>query len=111
LHIPQHYDIGFRGTIQTEKPPLLFISGPSNSFHYGILAKPVLINWCHDSSPYVHLTGTLAFEPGQDVASFPIEIIDDDIFEEDEHFYVKLSNLRPGKGGTGKCLFTGNLCI
>lgn len=27
---------------------------------------------------------------------FPITILDDDIFEEDEHFYVRLSNLRTG---------------
>ncbi len=27
-------------------------------------------------------------------------IIDDDVFEEDEHFFVRLSNLREGEGGT-----------
>lgn len=38
--------------------------------------------------------GTLTFLPGETEKSFSISIIDDDIFEEDEHFYAKITNLR-----------------
>ena len=40
--------------------------------------------------------GTLIFHPGEVHKQFPITVIDDDIFEEDEHFYVRLSNIRVG---------------
>jgi len=39
-------------------------------------------------------SGTLTFYPGDIHQQIPIEIIDDDVFEEDEHFYVLLENLR-----------------
>lgn len=42
----------------------------------------------------VSLTGTLCFAPGETEKSFSLIIIDDDIFEEDEHFECKLSNVR-----------------
>lgn len=49
---------------------------------------------------YEFASGTLEFQPGQMHCQFSVTIIDDDIFEEDEHFYVKLHNLRvPGYGG------------
>lgn len=38
------------------------------------------------------LAGTLVFPPGVDEQRFRIEVIDDDVFEQDEHFYVKLTN-------------------
>ena len=41
--------------------------------------------------------GTLVFGPGEVLKSFSITIIDDDIYEEDEHFFCKLSNLRVGQ--------------
>ena len=42
---------------------------------------------------YVHAQGTLTFAPGETVKHFIIEVIDDDVFEEDEHFYIHLGNL------------------
>lgn len=47
-------------------------------------------------SDYEYAEGTIVFHPGEDHRTFPITIIDDDIFEEDEHFYVRLSNIRVG---------------
>ena len=43
---------------------------------------------------YIATHGTLEFAPGERHKQFEIEIIDDDVFEEDEHFYVRLSNVR-----------------
>lgn len=47
-------------------------------------------------SDYENAEGTIIFYPMETHKQFPITIIDDDIFEEDEHFYVRLSNLRTG---------------
>jgi solute carrier family 8 (sodium/calcium exchanger) len=47
-------------------------------------------------SDYVATEGTLCFQPEECHKQFSITIIDDDVFEEDEHFYVHLSNLRVG---------------
>lgn len=41
---------------------------------------------------YVGKKGVLSFPPGVDEQRFKIEVIDDDVFEQDEHFYVRLSN-------------------
>lgn len=43
-------------------------------------------------SDYVGKKGVLTFPPGVDEQRFKIEVIDDDVFEQDEHFYVRLSN-------------------
>lgn len=43
-------------------------------------------------SDYVGRKGTLNFPPGVDEQRFKIAVIDDDVFEQDEHFYVRLSN-------------------
>ncbi|CAG7823722.1 unnamed protein product [Allacma fusca] len=45
-------------------------------------------------SDYVPATGTLVFEPGETFKNIKLEVIDDDVFEEDEHFYVRLTNPR-----------------
>jgi len=45
---------------------------------------------------YVAAEGTLVFLPGETSKTFKLEVIDDDAFEEDEHYYVRLSNLRLG---------------
>ncbi|TKS83701.1 Sodium/calcium exchanger 3 [Collichthys lucidus] len=48
--------------------------------------------------------GTLVFKPGETRKEIKVGILDDDIFEEDEHFFVRLRNLRldeGGKEGTG----------
>lgn len=44
-------------------------------------------------SDYIGKKGTLTFPPGVDEQRFRIEVIDDDVFEQDEHFYVRLSNI------------------
>ncbi|XP_028994657.1 sodium/calcium exchanger 3 isoform X2 [Betta splendens] len=43
---------------------------------------------------YEFTEGTVVFKPGEMIKEMSIGIIDDDIFEEDEHFFVRLSNLR-----------------
>ena len=45
-------------------------------------------------SDYVPVKGTLTFYPEDKQQRISIEIVDDDVFEEDEHFYLHLSNLR-----------------
>ncbi|KAL3995742.1 inactive dipeptidyl peptidase 10 [Sarotherodon galilaeus] len=46
------------------------------------------------SSDYEFTEGTVVFKPGETEKEIRIDIIDDDIFEEDEHFLVHLSNVR-----------------
>ncbi|XP_044293120.1 sodium/calcium exchanger 3 isoform X2 [Varanus komodoensis] len=43
---------------------------------------------------YEFTEGTIVLKSGETQKEFSIGIIDDDIFEEDEHFFVRLSNLR-----------------
>ncbi|KAM9450910.1 solute carrier family 8 member 4a [Clarias gariepinus] len=45
-------------------------------------------------SDYEFAEGTLVFKPGETIKELTVGVIDDDIFEEDEHFYVHLSNPR-----------------
>ncbi|KAL2087310.1 hypothetical protein ACEWY4_018369 [Coilia grayii] len=45
-------------------------------------------------SDYQCTQGTIIFRPGETEKEIRIDIIDDDIFEEDEHFFVHLSNVR-----------------
>ncbi|XP_060929148.1 sodium/calcium exchanger 2b isoform X6 [Limanda limanda] len=47
-------------------------------------------------SDYDYSEGTLVFKPGDTRKDIKVGIIDDDIFEEDEHFFVRLLNLRVG---------------
>ncbi|KAA0198330.1 Sodium-calcium exchanger protein 1 [Hyalella azteca] len=47
-------------------------------------------------SDYKAAEGTIVFLPGETQKSFKLEVVDDDVFEEDEHFYVRLSNVRTG---------------
>ncbi|KAH0566675.1 hypothetical protein KQX54_003157 [Cotesia glomerata] len=42
---------------------------------------------------YVEVKGTLRFEPGEIRKTIQLSVIDDDVFEEDECFYVKLANV------------------
>ncbi|XP_070378306.1 sodium/calcium exchanger 3 isoform X4 [Dermacentor albipictus] len=56
-------------------------------------------------SDYVPVEGTLVFRPGETHKQIIIKVIDDDVFEEDEHFYVRLSNPRYlGSGGSGAAM-------
>ncbi|XP_076443006.1 sodium/calcium exchanger 1-like isoform X2 [Babylonia areolata] len=45
-------------------------------------------------SDYVAAEGTLVFQPGEKHRQLSIIVIDDDVFEDDEHFFVHLSNVR-----------------
>ncbi|XP_069385647.1 sodium/calcium exchanger 1-like isoform X2 [Paralichthys olivaceus] len=52
-------------------------------------------------SDYQFTEGTIMFKPGETEKEIRIDIIDDDIFEEDEHFLVYLSNVRVISEGAG----------
>ncbi|XP_054264179.1 sodium/calcium exchanger 1 isoform X2 [Macrosteles quadrilineatus] len=43
---------------------------------------------------YVGASGTLVFKPGDTQQTINLQIIDDDLFEEDEHFFVHLTDLK-----------------
>lgn len=64
----------------------------------GDLSNEVTVNYetedgsAEAGSDYVGKKGILIFPPGVDEQRFKIEVIDDDVFEQDEHFYVRLSN-------------------
>lgn len=55
-------------------------------------------------SDYRFTEGTLVFTAGETEKEIHIDIIDDDIFEEDEHFWVHLSDVKvvPEGGGSGE---------
>ena len=48
-------------------------------------------------SDYTHAEGTLVFYPGETRKEFQVDIIDDDVYEEDEHFYARITNIRYNK--------------
>ncbi|XP_061596646.1 sodium/calcium exchanger 2a [Cololabis saira] len=55
-------------------------------------------------SDYERAEGTLVFRPGETRKEIKVGILDDDVFEEDEHFFVRLQRLRleeTGPEGTG----------
>ena len=43
---------------------------------------------------YTEAVGTLTFGPGVTEQKVTLEVMDDDVFEEDEHFYIRISNPR-----------------
>jgi len=43
---------------------------------------------------YIPTNGVLTFGPGETTKEINIQVLDDDVFEEDEHFYIRLSNAR-----------------
>jgi solute carrier family 8 (sodium/calcium exchanger) len=47
---------------------------------------------------YIEVVGTLYFGPGITEQKITMEVLDDDVFEEDEHFYVRISNPRRKDG-------------
>merc|ERR1711872_984309 len=51
---------------------------------------------------YIEAIGTLTFGPGETQKMVTLEVLDDDVFEEDEHFYIRISNLRRKDGKSFK---------
>ncbi|KAI4905916.1 hypothetical protein NFI96_021200 [Prochilodus magdalenae] len=49
---------------------------------------------------YEYCEGTLVFQPGDTRKEIKVGIIDDEVFEEDEHFFVRLSNVREEGGAS-----------
>ena len=47
---------------------------------------------------YVEKSGTLYFPPGVTEQTIVLEVLDDDVFEEDEHFYCRITNPRRKDG-------------
>merc|ERR1712165_405321 len=47
---------------------------------------------------YIEAIGTLTFGPGETQKMVTLEVLDDDVFEEDEHSYIRISNLRRKDG-------------
>jgi len=66
----------------------------------GDLSKAVHVDYtCEDGTAtagtdYIKVQGTLVFQANERHKQFEIEVLDDEVFEEDEHFYVQLSNVR-----------------
>ena len=52
---------------------------------------------CSDGD-YLEAVGTLTFAPGVTEQKVTLEVMDDDVFEEDEHFYIRVSNVRRKDG-------------
>jgi solute carrier family 8 (sodium/calcium exchanger) len=46
------------------------------------------------NSDFVYTEGTLIFYPNETRKHFVVKIIDDDVYEEDEHFYARILNAR-----------------
>ena len=47
---------------------------------------------------YTEAVGTLTFGPGVTEQKVTLEVLDDDVFEEDEHFYIRITNPRRKDG-------------
>merc|ERR1719322_1967663 len=47
---------------------------------------------------YTEAVGTLTFGPGVTEQKVTLEVMDDDVFEEDEHFYIRITNPRRKDG-------------
>lgn len=68
----------------------------------GDLNRTVLVDYktedgsAEADSDYVYSEGTLVFGPNETRKHFVVNIIDDDVYEEDEHFYVRILNARYG---------------
>uniref|UniRef100_A0A8C6TW13 Solute carrier family 8 member 1a n=1 Tax=Neogobius melanostomus TaxID=47308 RepID=A0A8C6TW13_9GOBI len=61
-------------------------------------------------SDYTFTEGTVAFEPGETEKEIRVEITDDDIFEEDEHFLVHLGNVRADRKSENAVVGLGLPC-
>lgn len=65
----------------------------------GDLNRPCSVDYCTEDgsaeagSDYVSAKGTLNFDSGETKKTIQLSVIDDDLFEEDEHFYIRLTNV------------------
>ncbi|KAK0098097.1 hypothetical protein PV326_011285 [Microctonus aethiopoides] len=65
----------------------------------GDLSKSCTVDYCTEDgsaeagSDYVSAKGTLIFDNNEIKKIIKLSVIDDDLFEEDEHFYIRLSNV------------------
>lgn len=61
----------------------------------GDLSKACNVDYCTEDgsaeagSDYVSAKGTLTFAPGETRKTIQLSVIDDELFEEDEHFYIR----------------------
>ncbi|XP_048340335.1 sodium/calcium exchanger 3 isoform X5 [Sphaerodactylus townsendi] len=66
----------------------------------GDMSKTIYVDYktedgsANAGADYEFTEGTVVLKSGETQKEFAIGIIDDDIFEEDEHFFVRISNLR-----------------
>ncbi|XP_006025238.1 PREDICTED: sodium/calcium exchanger 3 isoform X1 [Gavialis gangeticus] len=66
----------------------------------GDISKTIYVDYktedgsANAGADYEFTEGTVVLKSGETQKEFSVGIIDDDIFEEDEHFFVRLSNLR-----------------
>jgi solute carrier family 8 (sodium/calcium exchanger) len=69
----------------------------------GDLNRQVLVDYATEDGDavagkdYGEVRGTLCFQPGQTRKTIEIPIIDDIVYEGDQHFYIRLFNLRFGQ--------------
>lgn len=62
----------------------------------GDLDDPITVNYMTEDgsaqagSDYVATKGSLYFSPGENEKFITVDVIDDDVFEQDEHFFVRL---------------------
>lgn len=67
----------------------------------GELDNALTVQYCTEDgtaqagSDYVAAKGTLQFHPGEKEKRLKLEVIDDDVFEADEHFYIRLNSSNP----------------
>lgn len=67
----------------------------------GDLDSPLTVEYCTEDgsatagSDYVAAKGKLHFGPGDKEKRITLEVIDDDVFEADEHFYIRLKSAQP----------------
>ncbi len=66
----------------------------------GDLSKTILVDYktedgtAERDTDYIYTEGTLTFYPNETRKHFLVNIIDDDVYEEDEHFNCRISNAR-----------------
>lgn len=74
----------------------------------GDLSHPVELDFttedgtANEGSDYVGFNGSIVFHAGEAHKAVILSVIDDDVFEEDEHFYCKIANPRYVHPETGK---------